>query len=133
MVNDALRNHVTRVGFDLTLGKTHVAALVYIDVMIRASRAQAKVKTGRAYIDTRAVVDLNKRRAHSHFATGTSGLIERGLIVHLYQPAFGQRTPAFHRAFKITPAGRFAIGLLREAGLYDEYAACLPEPTVLAS
>lgn len=29
--NDLLRSHVTRVGFDLTLGKTHIAALVLLN------------------------------------------------------------------------------------------------------
>ena len=31
-VNEALRAHVTRVGFDLSLGKTHIATLVWIGV-----------------------------------------------------------------------------------------------------
>lgn len=119
--NEALRAHVSRVRFDLSLAKSHVAALVYVDVMIRTSRAQGRG----AYINSRHATD--HARAFSHFTTGTRGLIERGLIEHSYQ---GPHKP-FHRHYRITRAGRLVIGLLREAGMWAEYEAALPAPIQL--
>lgn len=113
--NDALRAHVTRVGFDLSLGRTHIAALVFLNECLAR----------KCYLDTRT----SPIRAFSNFSTGSRGLIERGLVTHeSWKRAPGRRVP-MHQVWKITKAGRAAITLLREAGIYDEYASAIPIQT----
>lgn len=121
--NDLLRAHVTRVGFDLTLGKTHIAALVYLDEAIRRQE----------HIPTR-VQDLrfggsglpsgHLARAFSCWATGVHGCIDRGLVIHHYREDKQNTHPGWH--YTITAAGNLVIQLLQEAGIYQEYAAALP-------
>lgn len=114
VVNEALRGHVTRVGFDLTLGRTHVAALVALKESIEAGH----------WLNT------GTQSVFSHFVSGMHGCERRGLIRHHYrQPEWknGVRSdlpPGEH--YTITTAGELVVGLLREAGVYDEYAALLP-------
>jgi hypothetical protein len=110
-MNEALRQHVTRVGFDLTLGKTHIAALVYLDVCIR-NRTYMRVD-GRPW---------------SHFAGGVNGCIARGLVEHHYAGRPTRRGQIDHmgRHYTITKAGRLVRDLLKEAGIWQEYEAALP-------
>lgn len=124
-VNESLRAHVTRVGFDLTLAKSAIAALVYIDQVLRNNRDAHAVEEPRTG---------PMGRTFSHFATGTKGLIERGLVRHVDPgPGSGARsyrvdldgTTHFYWApntYRITKAGRLVIGLLHETGIYEEYA-----------
>lgn len=129
MANDLLRMHVTRVGFDLSLGKTHIAALVWIEEL-RVAKWDAtyfrKPKSGPMH------------RAFNNLVSGFHGLEERGLVVHRYDPQqvmrFQQSNPVHRdedgvlrihhnpKVWKITKAGRLVIDLLKESGLYDEYA-----------
>lgn len=106
-MNAALREHVTRVGFNLTLGKTHIAALVLI------SEYWAK--------------DL---RYHAHgspwsqWITGNQGCRARGLTWH--QPHDTRGIPVDQRPlpsayFGVTTAGQYTIGLLAEAGIWQDY------------
>lgn len=113
--NEQLRQHVTRVGFDLTLGKTHVAALVLLDDAIRRKNW---------------VAGRNRDPAFRFHVTGVHGLEDRGLVVHHYDERYGSKgrlhakdEPGRH--FTITKAGRLVIDLLKEAGIWDEYAAPL--------
>lgn len=127
-MNDLLRSHVTRVGFDLSLGKTHIAALVYLDVMIRARSQGVGMH----------VTDLALRRTFAHFAGGARGCIERGLLLHHYDERYSARGPIRHRDhlgrhYTITKAGKLVLALLREAGIYQEYAAALPMASEVAS
>lgn len=115
-MNERLRQHVTRVGFDLTLGKTHIAALVYLDYCIRH----------RVYLRTASHTPFQ------WFATGARGLEERGLLVHHYEPREQRPKNAkdhLGRHYTITPAGKLVIGLLKEAGIWQEYEATLPIET----
>lgn len=122
-VNDALRAHVTRVGFDLTLGKTHVAALVYIDQQLKR----------KGYF--RTPVTGPYRKAYANFASGAHGLMDRGLLEHLiasdvhalsqYRQKYKREMPP-NRVWRITSAGRLVIALLKEAGIYQEYLDALP-------
>jgi hypothetical protein len=115
--NPVLREHVTRVGFDLSLGKTHIAALVWIDME-------------------------NKRRHHirmngapwNFFVTGAMGLQARGLVAHTPPPR-GCDRDKWHlgRSFRITPAGRLVRDLLKEAGIWQEYEAAFPVVESVAS
>ena len=123
--NESLRAHVTRVGFDLTLAKSAIAALVYIDQVLRNKRDALAVEEPRTG---------PMRRTFRLFAGGAQSLIERGLIRHT-MPAKGAGSrsysvdadgvPHFYwdvKTYRITRAGRLVIGLLHETGIYEEYA-----------
>lgn len=114
--NGLLRAHVTRVGFDLSLGKSHIAALVYLTESIQR----------RTYISTRWVEPIY-HRPFANFATGCRGLEERGLLVHHYREK--KRDAGLHYHYTVTKAGKLVVALLKEAGIYQEYAAALlPQP-----
>ena len=100
-MNEALREHVTRVGFNLTLGKTHVQTLVVLDIALKANRHWHD-------------------RGRNLFVPAVQGLERRGLVEHTYPSKSGLPV---RRIWRITKAGRFVLGLLKESGLYDEYAA----------
>lgn len=126
-INDALRAHVTRVGFDLTLGKSHIATLVWIDQMLKQRRHIRTTNAG------------SYRRAFSNSAVGSHGLQDRGLIEHTTPDykgwrAKGHSTDSYpvNRIWKITKAGRLVIALLKEAGIYDEYLDAMPARTLEA-
>lgn len=116
-LNGALRAHVTRVGFDLTLGKTHIAALVYLNESIRQRRY---IRTG----------GDQRRFGFSHFATGIHGCEDRGLVIHHWRPEKKNEGLKWH--YTITKAGKLVISLLQEAGIYQEYADALPRLEVVA-
>lgn len=122
--NEALREHVTRVGFDLTLSKTQIASLVYLDLAIRNKR------TGSDHVPLNQM-NAVARMTRSHLVGGFRGCIERGLVTHHYrEPRKDARgftiQSEFHRPlgthYTITKAGRLMIGLLHECGLYEDYA-----------
>ena len=57
------------------------------------------------------------------------GCERRGLTIHHYNPEAAQRayrrgriSNGFRAHYTITPAGKLVLGLLKEAGLYEEYA-----------
>lgn len=113
--NELLRQHVTRVGFDLNLGKTHVAALVFIETAIREKR----------WIDSRGPV-------FRLVIPGLHGLEDRGLVVHHYDSRYGSKGkwrdrdhPGRH--YTVTRAGRLVRDLLKEAGIWQEYEAAMPQ------
>lgn len=122
-VNESLRQHVTSVGFSLTLGKTHIAALVMLDI---------KLKHNRTGFDSAMNYTSSAPPRVFKGPTGTSGLIERGLVEHIMdqrrKPGENILAMTPRRIWRITPAGRLVINLLKEAGLYQEYAAMLPVP-----
>lgn len=126
-INAALRGHVTQVGFHLTLGKTHIAALVYLDAMLRQNQASLDPQTGALNNDT---VNRPSFAPWNQFATGFRGLEDRGLARHIedLEREPGENVLAMRptRIWEITPAGRLVIGLLSEAGIYQEYAAAFP-------
>jgi hypothetical protein len=131
--NPFLREHVTSTAFALNLGKTHVAALVRLDLELAA-----EVQIHAHHIGPDAY-----GRLHRNDVTGRSGLISRGLLVHVaalnehkYVVKKGQ--PSIYRVgavdydrmpigecWNITRAGRLVIELLQEAGLYQEFAGPL--------
>lgn len=102
-INAALREHVTSVGFNLSLGKTHVATLVALDKMLAANR----------HVDTRT-------RNLRMFVPAVDGLVRRGLVIYTYPT---QRNPPVRTVWKISSAGRHVIALLKESGLYEEYGS----------
>lgn len=114
-MNKDLRDHVTSVGFNLTLGKTLIAALVWLNETIQAEQTE-----------TQSMFIRKPREGHNvwgMFITGADGLRRRGLVEHRFA---GDNLP-MSAHWKVTRAGHYVIGLLREAGLYQEYADQLPK------
>jgi hypothetical protein len=126
------------VGFDLSLGKSHIAALVYIDQVRLAGWDSARVNyTDRTYDGFNLV-----RRPFQQFVSGSRGIQERGLVIHT-EPTERQRKKwreladaqeqldgFWHfywepKTWRITKAGQLVIKLLQEAGIYQEYASVL--------
>lgn len=113
--NEPLRSHVTRVGFNLTIGRTHIAALVYLNESFQ-----------RGYMNAHKGAESH-RRLFNLFATGMAGCQTRGLVVHHYD--YDHRDEGLQWHYTITRAGQLIIELLRESGLYAEYAGALPVAT----
>lgn len=104
-VNEDLREYVTRVGFDLTLAKTHVEFMVFLDEMLRR----------KVYI-----------RSPSWFVSAFRGCERRGLVWYR-RPSREQseRRRAKGRTdltgiYGFTRAGRLVLSLMKEAGVYEE-------------
>lgn len=118
-INPGLRDHVTRVGFNLSLGRTHIAALVELDISLQRDEYINTVHSAKAY-----------RFAFRNDIVGRQGLEDRGLIIHHSDahPEPGENFIPRRRLFTITEAGKAVITLLKEAGIYQEYAAALPAP-----
>lgn len=118
-MNEQLRSHVTRIGFQLSLGKTHIAALVLIDAETR-QRCRIRMNGG----------------PWNWFATGAHGLIDRGMVIHHPPLPIERQTRAMRERrgkwghlggyYEITKAGRLTINLLKEAGIWQEYENALP-------
>jgi hypothetical protein len=125
-INEQLRAHVTRVGFDLSLGKTHISRLVAIDAELKRNLSTQELLGN--YTTPR------EPRAFNRFVTGTTGLVERGLVEHIMDARRRPGEPVSamkpRRIWRITPAGRLVINLLKEAGIYQEYAAMVPVPVL---
>ncbi len=116
--NDLLRSHVTRVGFDLSLGRTHIAAIVLLNESL----------TQRRYIPAHKTSDAAARRTFAWFASGLQGCCTRGLVIHHYRQ--DKRDGGLKWHYTITRAGKLVIDLLKEAGIYQEYADALPQREV---
>jgi hypothetical protein len=132
-INPLLRDHVTSAAFVLSLGKTHVAALVRLDLELVAE----------VRINAFDLGPGEHRRLHRHDVTGMNGLIARGLVVHVYElnkhkyvvkpgddsiyiaGAVDLDRMPLGQCWNITRAGQLVCGLLKEAGLYAEYAGPL--------
>jgi hypothetical protein len=125
--NLALREHVTRVGFDLALGKTHVAALVTIDTELKYGQNADWRKLGKLWqsdiIARRGLVarglivthrDLEYERRHKHWSAGNGRYVWDASWPHDVHP---------RERYTVTVAGRAVCVLLEEAGLYEEIAA----------
>jgi hypothetical protein len=63
-------------------------------------------------------------RTFAFFASGIHGCEDRGLVIHHYDSDHRGEGLGFH--FTITRAGALVVDLLRESGLYAEYAEALP-------
>lgn len=128
-MNGALRGHVTSTAFALTLGPTHIAALVLIDIQLQHDEPPIDREA-----NTLRTIDRPAYRPWNQFATGCHGLEARGLIDHICErerePGENQLYMAPSRIWHITPAGEAVIVLLKESGLYAEYSAQVPALTV---
>jgi hypothetical protein len=63
------------------------------------------------------------RTADSHFVTGAMGLQTRGLLNHHFPTETQARYEPCSTVWTITLAGSCVVGLLKEAGIYQDAAA----------
>jgi hypothetical protein len=139
-VNEALRAHVTSAKFVLTLGASHIAALARIVADLADNRStEEMIRDHRAH--TRPLRDVDPPVGHplrSAFrAPGMGGLITRGLVTHtMPYPRKGRTDTTDWRPsdiWHITEAGHAVITLLREAGIWQEYAGALAPAVAVAT
>ena len=136
-LNAALRDHVSRYAFVLSLRPTHIAALVHLEASLEAQPAGRRL-TDREFTSYDSRPTLQHRldpttrpmvRLDSQFVGGINGLIARGLVVHHDHP-HEKWEKDNHRPFgdfyEITSAGRHVIGLLRGSGLWQAYRDSMP-------
>lgn len=130
-INEALRAHVTSAKFVLTLGGTHIAALARIVADLADDRStDDMLKDNRAGRPLRQVDPPVGHPLRSAFrAPGVGGLITRGLVTHTMPYPRGKRRDTGDwrpsEIWHITEAGHAVITLLREAGIWQEYAGAL--------
>jgi hypothetical protein len=122
-MNELLRSHVTRVGFNLQLSKTQIAALIKLDTDLADPRP-----FNEAIRDPSGRIDNPGRHILSNSVAALGALVARGLVVH-YRPRDGVRDTlnnSLRDTWAITDAGHSVIALLKEAGLWDEVTAEIP-------
>lgn len=104
VTNDRLREHVTSVGFSLTLSKNMIETLVLMDHFGGFNRFH------------RATTD---RPIGSHYVTTAHALIRRGL----FRDRDCGRCELCDKPccdHKLTKAGELVSGLLKESGIYQD-------------
>lgn len=119
--NQFLREHVTRVGFNLTLAKTQIAALVELCEVYDSDISQ------RSDIETRSHFRTGPHRhVFSFWTSGIRACIDRGLVLHHFDEAKSLKGLSVMKDhFTITTAGWAVVTLLKESGLYQEYERSL--------
>lgn len=128
-INEALRAHVTSAKFVLTLGATHIAALVRFEYDLRRDRSLEEDLKAKTLRNPDPAVGHPLRRAFR--SPGTAGIISRGLVVQLHPYREGEPRDEWTRrkpseVWAITPAGWAVITLLQQAGIWQEYTDALP-------
>lgn len=117
-MNELLRSHVQRVGFDLSLTRGQVEVLVFLDLV--GDDAERSNYRGRQGL-TLAI--------SQNFVGAAKGLGRRGLVTHHYDEAElrgrfpgypARRNVALSNFYTITSAGYCVLDLLREAGIYED-------------
>lgn len=101
-VNEVLRDHVTRVGFNLSITKT-------------------QIDTFRILADSHRGIEFDHR--YSWFITGINGLRNRGLVTHVNRESGDSVKWPIHEHFPFTAAGELVLELLREAGVIERHPA----------
>lgn len=102
-INTALRSHVTRVTFNLTLKATHIEALAYlVDLGGVGVNSGGNPRTSR-----KSAFEVGAGYG-SFFLHAINGLTARGLVVH------------DGKDHHITTAGEHVIALLKESGMWKE-------------
>lgn len=129
-VNEQLRAHVTSAKFVLSLGGMHIAALVWLDHKLRHDNSTEEEMAAKRLGNDRPRRDHPLHRAFNLMVPGMNGLVSRGLATHTSPvPRNGRSNTMDYKPseiWTITDAGRAAIVLLREAGIWQEYADALP-------
>ena len=102
---NAFRNYVQSVAFNLTLSRSMIEALALIrDGMGSGFSFHEAAQSGRI-----------SQRTNSYAVPVIGRLISRGLVIHDYLPP--DEAPKGHRYYKLTRAGAITCALLIEAGL----------------
>lgn len=130
-VNESFRSHVTSGKFVLTLGSSHIAALVWIEQQLRRDRSlEEELSSGHI---ARRDPEMGHPLRRAFRSPGTGGIISRGLVIHT-DPRYHEGAPADEwtrrkpsEFWTITPAGWAVVTLLVEAGIWQEYSDALPE------
>ena len=124
-MNELLRQHVTRVGFNLTLSKNQIAELVHLDAQLADGRAlKERIGDGRE-------LECGHRHILSNGTTYRRGLMGRGLVAHHPSAEGADRGDDLMNSttrdnWSITVAGHAVVALLKESGLWVEVAAEIP-------
>lgn len=127
-MNDQFRSHVTDTAFNLTLSKSHIAKLVELAELRAVRWKYDKINHNHRPRDRR---QNRYERAFSNTVTGSQGLQERGLIIWNNPSVIILRSDGKYKyipdippnkIWQITKAGDLVIALLKEAGIYEEYA-----------
>lgn len=129
--NEALRDHVTSIGFSLTLSKNMIDTLVVLDHF--KGNFSEVVTWNAANGKTRPAQSSHYR--FNHYVSTFKSLESRGLVraVHKYGKD-GYRDIERSR-HQVTRAGKLVISLLKEAGLYQDRHTDLglDKPVVVAA
>lgn len=144
-MNQALRNYVTSTSFSLSLRATHIEALVWFaqrlerDLAVQDAWHMAALKASAEIAEfgitnadacRMSLIDLHFRNpgvadpgCFPRLWSSVSGaLTRRGLVAFDERKARNGKA-SFADAWRLTEAGRLVIGLLKEAGIWQEYAA----------
>jgi hypothetical protein len=105
----------------LTLRKTQIAALVWLDVELADNRS-----VNEQLANGGTILRYPRGRVWGSFVPGVNGLVSRGLVEHILTD--GYRRPGVSTAdlkpsqvWRITEAGFLVVGLLKEAGIWQEH------------
>lgn len=127
-INESFRDYVTGTTFHLSLGKTHIAALVELEYKLKRNLTfKEQIDAG----EHRRVHVLP--RVFRLYVPGMNGLIQRGLVEHILPDEYKRQPKSTldlrpRKIWRITPVGRLVIKLLQEAGVYQEYASHFEQP-----
>jgi hypothetical protein len=128
-INEPLRDYVTGTTFHLSLGKTHIAALVELEDKLKKNQTfKEQIDSGEHHRRIRYLP-----RVFRLYVPGMNGLIQRGLVQHILPDEYRSQPKSTldlrpRKIWRITAAGRLVIKLLQEAGVYQEYAQHFTEP-----
>lgn len=109
-VNTELRQWARGISFTIAMGRRQVYTL--IQIYLSADRQYGTMMVG------------DRHRLVRHFITSAHCLIDRGLLIApIWQDGklrgkAGEHT--YGELWRLTRAGELVIGLLKEAGIYDE-------------
>jgi hypothetical protein len=119
--NQALRQYVTRVSFDMSLSNNQIETLVYLDLMRHCEESDRSL-----YAQSREA-PYGHPIAHEgrYFVAGANKLKQKGLVEHEYRED-QKATQTWNEIWRFTRAGDLVVELLKEAGLYAEVAARMP-------
>lgn len=129
-VNVALRSFVTNTSFNLSLRRTHIEALIWIDHDHARNMALMEAWKAAQVEAAQLGFRLSGRNAHlfrpdiavphmsppSSWNTSCGALSRRGLVTN---------DNSRHSGWRTTEAGSLVIALLKEAGLWQEYGLAM--------
>ena len=114
-MNIVLREHVTSVGFSLTLSKRQIEAMFHIEKMIKLNET---FSSGSSHFITtsRALAERGLVEFHQPPEQCVTELIKKGASKETIYKIYGVRY-----RWRLTKAGELMLGLLREAGMEEQF------------